>query len=289
MDGILLIDKEKNCTSRDVVNKIIKKFGTKKVGHTGTLDPIATGVMVICVGRATKLVNTLTSTCKEYIAKVELGTLTDTLDCTGNIIKEEKVLLTDNEIESAILSMLGKYEQEVPIYSAVKINGKKLYEYARENESIELPKREVEVKEISLEGPIERIDNKIYFSFKCLVSKGTYIRSLINDIASKLNTIGIMLELRRTKQGDFQIENCKNVNEVTNNDVIEVVKVITNICKVKVNDNLKNDILNGKIIDNEYNVDEVLFISEDNKALAIYRKYAKIPNKMKPDVMLGGI
>lgn len=289
MDGVLLIDKHKDCTSRDIVNDIIKKFNTKKVGHTGTLDPIATGVMVVCVGRATKLVNYLTSKEKEYEAKVELGTLTDTLDCTGNIIKEEIISLTDKEIEEAILKMKGKYEQEVPIYSAIRVNGKKLYEYARSNEEVVLPKREVEVKDICLSSEIERLNNKIYFSFKCTVSKGTYIRSLINDIAKNLNTVGIMCELRRIKQGSFDIKDCKIINEITTTDILKVSDVIDDICKVKVDENLKNDILNGKIITNEYNVDKILFMSEDNKALAIYKKYDKDELLLKPDVMLGGI
>ena len=143
MNGILIIDKPKGITSRDVVNNVVKRFNTKKVGHTGTLDPIATGVLVVCVGSATKLVDELTSHDKEYIASVELGALTDTLDNTGKILNEEKCIKTKEEIIDALNSFKGKYMQEVPIYSAVKINGKKLYEYARENIDIELPKREV--------------------------------------------------------------------------------------------------------------------------------------------------
>lgn len=132
MDGILVINKPKDVTSRDVVNKVCKILNTKKVGHTGTLDPIATGVLVVCVGKATKLVEVLTSNDKEYIATVKLGVLTDTLDIDGNIIKEEKVSILKEELIKVLNFFVGSYEQEVPIYSAVKINGKKLYEYARE-------------------------------------------------------------------------------------------------------------------------------------------------------------
>ena len=289
MDGILLIDKEKGITSREVVNKIVKLLDTKKVGHTGTLDPIATGVLVVCVGRATKLVNYLTAQDKEYIASVSLGVLTDTLDSDGNIVKEEKVDLKDDEIVNAINSMKGSYEQEVPIYSAVKINGKKLYEYARECIDIKLPKREVNIYDISLISDIERIDNKINFKFRCKVSKGTYIRSLINDIAFKLNTIGIMTDLRRIKQGNFSIDNCVDVSNIDKNTLIPVIDVLDNILHITVDDTLKKDILNGKIIEDIYNVDKVLFIDKDNKALAIYKKYDKDNNMLKPDIMLGGI
>ena len=289
MDGILLIDKEKGITSREVVNKIVKQLDTKKVGHTGTLDPIATGVLVICVGRATKLVNYLTAQDKEYIASVCLGTLTDTLDSDGDIIKEDIVNLDDNEIINAINSMKGSYLQEVPIYSAVKINGKKLYEYARENIDVDLPKRNVTIYDISLISNIERKDNKIYFDFKCKVSKGTYIRSLINDIANKLNTIGIMTDLRRIKQGKFSIDNCISVSNLDKNMLIPVVNILDDILKITVDDALKKDILNGKIIYNKYNEGKVLFIDSNNKALAIYKTYEKDLEYLKPEIMLGGI
>ncbi len=289
MDGILLIDKKKGCTSREVVNQIVKLLDTKKVGHTGTLDPIATGVLVVCVGKATKLVDIITAQDKEYIASVTLGTLTDTLDSDGNIIKEEIVNLSDNEIISSINSMKGSYLQEVPIYSAVKINGKKLYEYARENIEVELPKRNITVYDISLVSNIERKNGKISFMFKCKVSKGTYIRSLINDIAKKLNTVGIMTDLRRIRQGKFNIDDCIDISQIDNKSIIPVIDVLDDILHINVNDTLKKDILNGKIIDDKYNVDRVLFISNDNKALAIYKKYEKDENKLKPEIMLGGI
>ena len=150
MNGVLIVDKPKGVTSRDVVNRVVKIFNTKKVGHTGTLDPIATGVLVVCVGSATKLVDEFTCSDKEYIATVELGTLTDTLDSEGKVLKEEKVKISKNDVINALNSFKGSYLQEVPKYSAIKINGKKLYEYARNNEEIELPKREVKISNIEL-------------------------------------------------------------------------------------------------------------------------------------------
>ena len=197
MNGVLFINKEKGYTSRDVVNIISKHLKVKKVGHTGTLDPMATGVLIVCVGSATKLVDIITNEDKEYIAEITLGIETDTLDITGNIIKEEKVKIPKEKIIEVINSMKGSYNQEVPMYSAIKIDGKRLYEYARNKEKIDLPKRLVNIKEINLIDDIKYINDKTIFKIKCLVSKGTYIRSLVRDIASKLNTIGVMSELIR--------------------------------------------------------------------------------------------
>ena len=289
MDGILLIDKDKGVTSRDIVNQVIKKFDIKKVGHTGTLDPLATGVLVVCVGKATKLVNLITAKDKEYIASVRLGILTDTLDISGNILKVEKVDISDDLIIKAINNMQKTYMQDVPIYSAVKINGKKLYEYARENINVELPKKEVTIYDISLVSDINRNNNYIDFKIKCKVSKGTYIRSLINDLARSLNTIGIMTDLRRIKQGNISVDDCKNILDISPNDLIKPIDILSDFDVVKVDNTLKKDILNGKIILDKYHKEKVLFIDENNKVLAIYKKYEKENNMLKPDIMLGGI
>ena len=282
MNGILLINKPINITSRDVVNNAIKKLGTKKIGHTGTLDPLATGVMVLCVGRATKLVELLTSNDKEYIAEVTLGIETDTLDITGNVLKQNNPNVTKSEVIEVLNSFKGKYNQEVPIYSAVKINGKKLYEYARNNEKIELPKREVDIKNIEL---INYDENTNKFTFKCLVSKGTYIRSLIRDICNKLGVIGTMSKLIRTKQGKFNLTDCINIDDISIDKLLDI-KDVLDISKVVVNDDLKSKILNGQIFDNIYNDDKILFIDKDNKELAIYQVYEKNKNKIKPYIML---
>lgn len=286
MNGILIIDKEKGITSRDVVNSVVKKFNTKKVGHTGTLDPIATGVLVICVGSATKLVDELTCNDKEYIASVELGTNTDTLDSTGKILIEEKCIKTREEVIDVLNSFKGKYFQEVPIYSAVKINGKKLYEYARDNQNIELPKREVEIKQIELISDIEYVNDKTIFKFRCSVSKGTYIRSLIRDIAVRLNTVGIMTDLRRTRQGKFKIEDSIKIDEVNEDKLINIIDIL-DYKKIELTDNIKKQVLNGAIIDNIYNCEEILFIQE-KEVIAIYKKYDKDNTKLKPYKMFKG-
>ena len=285
MNGILIIDKEKDITSRDVVNEIQKKFNIKKVGHTGTLDPIATGVLVICIGSATKLVELLTNHDKEYIAEVTLGIKTDTLDITGNVLEEKDVYKTKEEIESVLYTFNCEYLQEIPIYSAVKINGKKLYEYARNDIKVELPKRLVKVNNIQFLD-IKYDNNKTIFKFKCDASKGTYIRSLIRDITDKLDTIGTMSDLRRTRVGNFKIDNAKLVSKIKYEDLINIIDVL-DIKKTNIDISNKKQILNGSLIDNIYNTDEVLFI-ENNEAIALYKTYEKDNNKMKPYKMFKG-
>lgn len=278
MDGVILINKPKGITSRDVVNEVCKILKTKKVGHTGTLDPIASGVLVVCVGKATKLVDIITSANKEYVATVKLGLLTDTLDLDGEVLKKEKVTIRKEELTKVLDSFLGKYEQEVPIYSAVKVNGKKLYEYAREGKKVNLPKRMVEIKKIEL---INLTDEE--YKFKVLVSKGTYIRSLIYDINRKLNVIGVMSDLVRTKQGIFNIDDAYTLEDIKtgNYKMYTITDVLKNDNCVVINDKLFNSIKNGCIIDNIYGKEVVTFIY-DNEVVSIYKTYDKDKTKLKP-------
>lgn len=283
MDGIVLINKEKNCTSRDVVNQVSKILKTKKIGHTGTLDPIATGVLVLCIGKATKLVEVITSYDKEYEAEVILGIKTDTKDITGKILKEEKAIISKENIEKCLKQMIGTYNQTVPIYSAVKINGKKLYEYARSNEEIELPKRKVTIKELKLISDITYEKEKTKFKIKCHVSKGTYIRSLIEDIATNLNTIGTMENLKRTKQGNFQIASANTIQDIENNKfkIYSIEEILEKFYKIEMTDDLYFKIKNGSIIKNNYNHDIVAFTKND-KVIAIYKEYSKDKTLLKP-------
>ncbi len=278
MDGIIVVNKPKGITSRDVVNKVCKLLNTKKIGHTGTLDPIATGVLVLCVGKATKLVEILTSNDKEYVATVKLGVLTDTLDTAGTIIKKKHVNLDKNELENVLKSFIGMYNQEVPIYSAVKINGKKLYEYAREKKEVTLPKRMVEIKDIKL---LELNNN--YYKFKVSVSKGTYIRSLIKDINEKLRIIGVMSDLVRTRQGKFLINNSYSLEDIERNNykILSVTDVLKDENCVIIDSTLFKKVKNGAIISNEYNTNMVTFVYNDN-VVAIYKTYDKDNTKMKP-------
>ena len=283
MDGIVLINKEKNCTSRDVVNQVSKILKTKKIGHTGTLDPIATGVLVLCIGKATKLVEVITSYDKEYEAEVILGIKTDTKDITGKILKEEKAIISKENIEECLKKMIGTYNQTVPIYSAVKINGKKLYEYARNNEEIKLPKRKVTIKELKLISDITYEKEKTKFKIKCHVSKGTYIRSLIEDIATNLNTIGTMENLKRTKQGNFQITSANTIQDIENNKfkIYPIEEILEKFYKIEMTDDLYFKIKNGSIIKNNYNHDIVAFTKND-KVIAIYKEYSKDRTLLKP-------
>ena len=266
MNGILIVNKSEGFTSRDVVNKLSKIFNTKKIGHTGTLDPIAKGVLVVVIGKYTKLCEDLTQTYKEYIATFKLGILTDTLDITGKILDEKDVTVTEEEIRNVIASYKCVYDQEVPIYSSVKINGRKLYEYARNGENVVLPKRKVDIKNI------EVIDiNKDIVKIKCLVSKGTYIRSLIRDIGSSLNTFATMTDLIRIKQGIFDIRDSYTLEDIENGNykLIDIEDVM-DICVIDDNTYLK-DVTNGVKLKLDIKNEYILF-KHENENIALYKK-----------------
>ena len=216
IDGIILINKEKGYTSHDIVNKIKHMFNVK-VGHTGTLDPNATGLLPILIGKGTKLSYYLINHDKKYEVTLKLGEKTDTADAEGQVIQEqnvEKISLKKQNVENILKSFIGKQMQTPPIYSAIKVNGKKLYEYARKNIEVEIKPREIEVYDIKL-IKIDEEKNEIQFVVHC--SKGTYIRSLCEDIAEKLKTVGFMKELNRTKVGIFDIQDSIKLEELNQN------------------------------------------------------------------------
>lgn len=286
MNGILVVNKPYGYTSRDVVNIISKKLGTKKVGHTGTLDPIATGVLVVPIGRALKISELLTAERKEYIAKIILGYETDTLDITGTELKRNKPSTSKEEIEKILHSFIGKNNQEVPKYSAVKVDGKKLYEYARQGIDITPPTKEIEIYSLELlDNPFYQ-DDTIEFTIKCEVSKGTYIRSLIRDIAYKLNTYGTMKELNRTMQGSFKLENSYTLEDIQNNnyELLSITEALPNIKITKVEDNLLKKIKNGMILDGFFEEEMSLIVDQNNKEIAIYKQIGD--GKVKPFKMI---
>ena len=218
MDGIIVINKEKEYTSHDVVAKLKKKLNISKVGHTGTLDPNATGVLPILIGKGTKFSKYLINHDKIYEVELELGKKTDTADIEGKVIEEKNVdekYIKENLLQ-VLESFVGKQEQIPPMYSAIKKNGKKLYGYARAGEKVEIEPRKIEIYKIDL----NKYDKNI-ISFVVSCSKGTYIRSLCEDIAGKLNTVGYMKNLKRLQVGKFNIKDAvyiddidlKNVNE----------------------------------------------------------------------------
>ena len=265
MDGILIIDKEENMTSRDVVNILTKKLNTKKIGHTGTLDPMAKGVLVVAINRGLKIVDEITAYDKEYIAEVTLGIETDTLDITGNILKTMNIPEINKEKLNEVLnSFIGTYEMVVPKYSAIKVNGKKLYEYARNNEDITLPVKTVEIYDIKL---LEIQSNK--FKFKCHVSKGTYIRSLIRDICNKLGVVGTMSDLIRTSQGKFKIQDAIKLQYVNDKTNLISIKDALDMPLIEVDEYLYNKIKNGCKLQNRYTYDKFGYIY-NNELIAIY-------------------
>lgn len=253
-------------TSRDVINKLNHIFSMKKIGHTGTLDPLATGVMVCLFGKYTKLVDLITSYNKEYIGEIKLGIKTDTLDITGNVIETQNVKVTNEDILKVFDNFPKEYMQEVPIYSAVKINGKKLYEYARNKETIELPKRKVNIYNLELIS-----FNKDIITFKVKVSKGTYIRSLINDLCEKLHTIGTMNNLIRTKQGNFDIKDSYKLEDILNgNYKFQNIKEFLDYPVIEIPNELIKKVENGNKVENVFNIEDKVIFTKSNKDLAIY-------------------
>ena len=214
MDGILIINKEPGCTSSDVVKRVKKILQCNKVGHTGTLDPNATGVLPLLLGNATKISQYITEHDKEYEALLQLGKKTTTADAEGEILEESVVndeLLKKEKVEHIFKSMIGKLQQIPPMYSAIKVSGKKLYEYARNGEKIEISPRTVKIFDIRLIN-IDMTNKQIKFYVKC--SKGTYIRTLCEEIATRLGNIGYMQELNRISVGSFGIEESITIGEL---------------------------------------------------------------------------
>lgn len=286
MNGILIVNKPKNYTSRDIINIISKKLNTKKVGHTGTLDPIAEGVLVVPIGRALKISELLTSEKKEYIAKVILGYETDMLDITGKEIKRNIPNVDKDKLIEVLNSFIGKYNQEVPMYSAVKVNGRKLYEYARSNIKITPPSKIVEIYSISLlEGPIYK-DDTVEFTMKCEVSKGTYIRSLIRDIAYKLSTYGTMKELIRTKQGSFLLEDAFTLEDIQkdNYKLLSIKEALPNIKITKISGKTLKQVKNGMVLDKFFEEEISLLVDKDGREIAIYKDIGN--GKVKPYKMI---
>lgn len=209
INGITVIYKEPGFTSHDVVAKLRGICGQKKIGHTGTLDPMATGVLPVCLGSGTKLCDMLADRDKEYVAELLLGVETDTLDVTGQILRERPVEAGETQVREACLSFLGVYEQIPPMYSALKVNGKKLYELARAGKEVERKARPVVIRELEIlecDMPVVR--------FRVACSKGTYIRTLCADIGEKLGCGGTMRKLERTRVGKFGLKEARTLGEM---------------------------------------------------------------------------
>ncbi len=281
MDGIINVYKTKGITSHDVVGKIRRIFNTKQVGHTGTLDPNAEGVLVVCINAATKLVQFLEADTKKYRTELIIGKATDTYDITGNVLSELNDFSIDyNQVKEVIESFIGKQQQIPPIFSAIKVNGKKLYDYALKNQEVNIEPRNIEIFDIELiDKVLIKKDNCYHISFDVTVSKGTYIRSLCHDIGTKLNIPCCMGNLLRLRSGAFKLEEARKIEEIEqgNYTLKSLVESIGEIPKIDLanNPNLMYKITNGmklslKTFDKRY--DRIAFIN-DNKLLAIYEEF----------------
>lgn len=286
MNGIIVINKPKDYTSRDIVNIVSKKLNTKKVGHIGTLDPLATGVLVLPIGRALKVSELLTSNTKEYIAEVILGYETDMLDITGTEIKRNIPSVTKEELLKVLKSYIGKYNQEVPLYSAVKVGGRKLYEYARSGTPVIPPSKEVEVYSLELISDLKHIKGAVEFTIRCEVSKGTYIRSLIRDIAYSLNTYGTMKNLIRTRQGIFTLKDAYTLKDIEENNykLLSIKECLPNIKTTVIEEPLLTKVKNGMVLDKFFKENMSLLLDKEGKEIAIY--IASGDNKVKPYKMI---
>lgn len=248
-NGILNIDKPQCITSHDVVDAIRKIFPDQKVGHTGTLDPLATGVLPICIGEATKLSDKLVAQTKKYSVKMLLGVETDTYDITGRIVFASVFNKDEIYIKERIKRFIGKQQQIPPKYSAIKVEGKKLYQYAREDQDVEIKPREIEIYNID-NIKIDLDSKEVAFDVEC--SKGTYIRSLVNDIGKKIGCGATMTELRRTQTGTFKIEDSIPLYDFLKLDYLEMLDKIVSIeeyyeenKKITLSDEELNKFLNG--------------------------------------------
>ena len=266
MQGILIINKPKGFTSQDVVSKVKKILNIKKAGHTGTLDPLATGVLPVLLGNYTKLSKYLIEHDKTYIAKVKLGKKSDTGDSEGNVVETQEVDLkniSEENVKNVLKSFLGKQKQIPPMYSAIKIDGKKLYEYAREGKKVDVEPRDIEIYDIKLLSI-----NELEIELEVSCSKGTYIRSLCEDIAQELGTIGYMSSLNRILVDRFSIEEAidfetlEKMKDDVENKLITMEDVFSSLDKIKLNNRKKELFLNGVMLtfplnDGIYNIYDV--------------------------------
>jgi tRNA pseudouridine55 synthase len=301
MKGIINVLKPPGMTSHDVVYFIRKALKTKKVGHTGTLDPEAAGVLPICVGKATKAGQYLTDKHKKYRANIKFGISTDTYDKYGEIIKTKNPGVIDsNTLEAAIEGFRGIIKQKPPLYSAVKVKGKKLYQYARQGEEVEVKERTVEIFEFKVVGMIA--PDEAMADITC--SKGTYIRSLCNDIGEKLGCGAHMSQLVRLSSEPFSIENARTLEEIEScvlenriEEIIEPVEIVfNNYKKIHIKTSALKSVLNGSLLYSQGIIEDMDTLSEGT-AVSIYstegfigigqvcvdeeskRKYIRVENK----------
>lgn len=300
MEGILLLNKPKGMTSHDCVFKIRKLLREKRVGHTGTLDPDVTGVLPICVGRATKVVEYITNDSKTYVGEVTLGFSTTTEDKSGEVVNEKSVdrVIMRSEIEEVLKQLTGNIKQIPPMYSAVKINGKKLYEYARQGIEIERPARDIFIHEFVLLDDREVFEGEnISFSFKVTCSKGTYVRTLAVQIGELLGFPSHMSDLVRTASGEFNLESCITFEEIermleegTINDAfITMDEALSLFPHITVNEKEEQIVRNGGFLPipkDMLQCERIVIYNSVGRTIAIYIKHSTKVGMMKPEKVL---
>ena len=250
MDGFLLLDKEKGISSNQLVQKVKRSLSLKKVGHLGTLDPMATGLMILAINRATKFSSYFLESDKSYDASIQLGSSTDTDDAMGNIISSSNIIPNEKDINKSLASFIGKSMQAAPFFSALKHKGKPLYKYAREGEFISKPPREINI--FSIENIICE-HNKCSFIVHC--SKGTYIRSIARDLGDKLNSGGHLSALRRLSQGIFNIKNAMTIENIELNKLITIEEAFSELSEIQLDSNQTKFFMNGVKIE-EINLED---------------------------------
>jgi tRNA pseudouridine55 synthase len=300
LEGILPIWKEKGLTSHDVVYRVRKLLKMKKVGHTGTLDPDVTGVLPICLGRATKIAEYITNAGKEYVGEVTLGFSTTTEDASGEVVEQKRIerILTRDEIEEVLRSLKGNIQQTPPMYSAVKVNGKRLYEYAREGKEVERPTRTVTIYDLELlDERMSFSGDTIKFRFRVSCSKGTYIRTLAVMIGERLGYPAHMSDLVRTQSAFFRKEHCVTLEQlehlVQKGDIHRLVfsieKGLYHLPKIEINDTLAKKVVNGSVLSKpkQWPQDEEdVVVMHQGRALALYRLHPSKPYLIKPTKVL---
>ena len=272
MDGLIIVNKPQGLTSHDVCEKIKRFLHSNKVGHTGTLDPMATGVLVVAVGKATKLIQYLENHEKTYLAEALLGTETDTYDILGKILSEKKIEnVNEVDIKNALGELKDMKMQIPPIYSAIKVNGKKLYDYALKNQDVEIKPRPIDIKKLDL-IEVAKKDEKWYIKLVVQANKGFYVRSLIHDLGIKLNTTATMSELTRLKAGNYDLSIAQNLEEIEKNPkIISIEEIFKDYPQIEVSDYLAKLTRNGIQFDErQYSGNQLFKVYHNDKLIAIY-------------------
>lgn len=292
MNGFFLVDKPKGCTSYQVVNQIKRKFNLKKCGHNGTLDPNTTGLMVVACDEATKMMKYIVSHDKVYETTILFGYLSDTLDVTGRILEEKEMSFTLDDLKKALDVLKAQNFQTPPLFSAIKVGGKKLYEYARKEEAIEVTKREVTLYQVDILSDLRIIDGHLEIDLRLHCSKGYYVRSFARDLGELLGGIAIMKELRRIRSGIYDVDSGLALSELKASDLIEIPKFFNDFEILNVNDYVAHLALNGVVFDErQIKSEKPFYVVHNHAIIAIYEVVGKY--KYKPLIIfkepMGGL